>query len=82
MYEVVGFKDVDFVDKSSNDKIQGCTVFVVFEEDSDKKLIGRMSDKIFLPLNKFEDVCNQIKVGMFLDITYNRFGKVSSVSIL
>lgn len=82
MYSVLGFKDVDFKDKNSGDKIQGCSLYVSFSEPNDKNLVGQMADKIFLPLAKFEDVILQIQVGTLLDISYNRFGKVQDVIII
>lgn len=82
MYTVVGFKDVDFKDKSSGASVQGVTVYVTFEEENDTKLKGLMCDKIFIPLSKFESVCENVKVGSILDISYNRFGKVGNVTLL
>lgn len=82
MYTVVGFKDVDFKDKSSGASVQGVTVYVTFEEEIDKKLNGLMCDKIFIPLSKFKSVCENVKVGSILDISYNRFGKVGNVTLL
>lgn len=82
MYTVVGYKDVDFKDKNTGASVQGVTVFVTFEEETDRKLVGLMCDKIFIPLSKFEFVCNNVKVGSVLDISYNRFGKVGNVVLL
>lgn len=79
MYIVRGFKVVDFKDKDSGNRVNGLTIYCSFPDDS---VTGEMCDKLFLPLSKFEDVCNTIDVGSVLDISYNRFGKVDKVFII
>ena len=78
MYEVVGKKRVDFKPKGSDDKIDGLTLYVTYEED---KVQGLATDKIFLSTTKFGDMFSDLQVGTLIEISYNKFGKVDGVKI-
>lgn len=76
--KVLGVKDVNFKDEKGK-SIQGVNVFVAYPEDG---VDGLMTEKIFLSLEKFDTVCENIKPGMELEVVYNRFGKVSKAQIV
>lgn len=78
MYEIVGKKRVDFKPKNSDDRVDGLTVYVTYEED---KVQGLATDKIFLSTTKFGDMFSDLKVGTLIEISYNKFGKVDSVHV-
>lgn len=80
--EVIGIKDVNFKAKDGN-TIQGVKLFVT--DDSVKVIDGVACDSIFLSdslLGKNNLRPGDIQVGDHLDIAYNKYGKICSVSIL
>lgn len=75
--KVLGVRVLNFTDEKGN-QIQGVNVYVSFPEDN---VQGEMTDKLFLSLNKFESICEVIKPGDEIEVTYNRFGKISKVEL-
>lgn len=76
--KVLGVRNLDFKDDKGN-VIQGVNVYVSFPEDGVR---GEMTDKLFLSLNKFDSICQLIKPGDEIEVTYNRFGKISKAELV
>ena len=78
--EVIGIKDVNFKAKDGK-VIQGVKLFVT--DDSIKVNIGVGCDSIFFSDSFLEDNglrLDDIQLGSRLHISYNKYGKIQSVS--
>ena len=71
---VFGKKKLDFLSKDGN-QVKGTNVFVAFEANG---VDGLQTDKLFLSDTKFGSV--DIVVGADYEVTYNRYGKVDSLT--
>lgn len=79
--EVIGIKNVNFMAKDGG-TVQGVRLFVT--DDSVKVNAGVACEAIFLSdylLDKNNLRPGDIQLGDCLDIAYNRYGKISSVSV-
>ena len=74
---IVGLKRVDFKDKDGS-QIQGVKVYVNLPEDN---VEGMATDSFFLSDNKFADIHDALCVGSLIDVHYNKYGKISSVTL-
>lgn len=74
---IVGLKRVDFQDKDG-DKIQGMKVFVNYPED---KVEGMATDSFFLSDSKFANYFDALYVGSPIEVHYNKYGKIFSVTL-
>lgn len=70
---LLGYKDLDFVDEKGN-PVKGKQLFTAYGEDG---VTGKACGKLFIRAGSIE--LPPLAVGMALDITYNRKGKVTSV---
>lgn len=79
--EVIGIKDVNFKAKDGG-TVQGVRLFVT--DDSVKVNAGVACEALFLS-DKLLDKNNlrpgDIQLGEHLDISYNKYGKICSVSV-
>lgn len=79
--EVIGIKDVNFKGKDGG-SVQGVRLFVT--DDSVKVNAGVACEALFLSdylLDKNNLRPGDIQLGDHLDIAYNKYGKISSVSV-
>lgn len=79
--EVIGIKDVNFKAKDGG-TIQGVKLFVT--DDSVKVNAGLACDSFFLSgslLERNDLRPGDIQLGDHLNISYNKYGKIQSVSI-
>lgn len=80
--EVIGIKDVNFKAKDGG-SVQGVKLYVT--DDSVEVNAGTACDSLFLSdslLERNELRPGDIQLGDHLNISYNKYGKVQSVSIL
>lgn len=80
--EVIGIKDVNFKAKDGG-TVQGVRLFVT--DDSVEVNVGVACEALFLSdslLGKNNLHPGDIQLGDHLDISYNKYGKISSVSVL
>lgn len=80
--EVIGIKDVNFKAKDGG-TIQGVKLFVT--DDSVNVTVGVACDSFFLSdslLNRNNLRCGDFQLGDHLDISYNKYGKITYVSVL
>ena len=79
--EVIGIKDVNFKTKDGG-TVQGVRLFVT--DDSVEVNVGVACESLFLSdtlLDKNNLRSGDIQLGDCLDIAYNKYGKISSVSV-
>ena len=79
--EVIGIKDVNFKAKDGG-SVQGVRLFVT--DDSVKVNVGVACEALFLSdylLDKNNLRPGDFQLGDHLDISYNKYGKISSVSV-
>lgn len=74
MVSVIGLKVVNFTAADSR-VIKGRKIFVAFESNG---VEGMETDSIFLSDDKFGDV--EIVVGLDYKVSYNRYGKVETLT--
>lgn len=74
---IVGLKRVDFKDKDGS-LIQGVKVYVNYPEDN---VEGMATDSFFLSDNKFSDYHDALCVGSPIDVHYNKYGKISAITL-
>lgn len=80
--EVIGIKDVNFKAKDGG-TVQGVRLFVT--DDSVKVNAGVACDAFFLSdslLDRNNLRPSDFQLGEHLSISYNKYGKISSVSVL
>jgi len=70
---LVGFRELDFTDDKGN-SVKGTQLHTTYSEDG---VTGKACGKTFIRAGSME--LPPLTVGMALDITYNRKGKVTSV---
>lgn len=75
---VIGLRKVNF---KANDgqMIQGLSIYVTFPIERDGT--GDAADKLFLSASKVEALQQIPQVGDDINVTYNRYGKVDSITI-
>ena len=79
--EVIGIKVVNFKGKDGG-TVQGVRLYVT--DDSVKVNAGVACDALFLSdslLNKNNLRAGDFQLGAYLEISYNKYGKISSVSV-
>lgn len=76
MATVVGFRDVNF--DGGNGQITGVTVYYTEEA---YRCEGLATGKFFLSDSRMNNIGYRPAVGQEIDISYNKYGKVSSVSV-
>lgn len=72
--QIVGIRNTKFTAQETGELISGQTVYFLFEDDN---VQGFVADRMFLSDNKLAHYRPVLKD--FVDIQYNRFGKVASV---
>lgn len=75
--KVMGIQNVNYTNKA-NKKITGTTFHVTHP---DSRVNGDMCENIFLSDRLQLDVINQVKLGDTIDVSYNRYGSIDSLSI-
>lgn len=76
MYEVVGFSRSQFQAQDNQQMISGYMIYLKYE---DKNTTGFRFERIFLSDGKCTYVPN---LGDVVNVSYNRYGKVQSVSLI
>ena len=80
--EIIGIKDVNFRAKDGG-TVQGVRLFVT--DDSVEVNVGVACDVLFLSeslLARNDLGSGDFRLGDHLDISYNKYGKISSVTVL
>lgn len=77
MYKVIGKRQTNFTPKDSDRSISGWNLYLVY---NDPAIAGHGCDRIFVSDSKF---VNSVvpDINDFVDIRYNRFGKVDSCDV-
>lgn len=65
---IIGVRNVNFVDQSTSNQISGKTYYYMFE---DNNVQGYAADKFFISNN----VVDPFIVGKAFEVVYNRYGK-------
>lgn len=76
---VIGLRQVDFK-ATDGSKIQGLSIYVTFPIEKDGT--GDASDKLFLSASKVVMMEKIPQVGDEINVTYNRWGKVDTITII
>ena len=76
MAKVVGYKRADFKPKDSDSEIKGINLFVTFKRDG---VQGFACERLFVSDSRAGNYLP--KVGDEVDIFYNRYGKVESITL-
>lgn len=76
MTKIVGFRHVDFKDKNGI-PIVGDKIYVT--DDSNEYVTGVSTDAVFLPKGKLNF---DLALGQVVDIRYNKYGKIDTVSLI
>lgn len=79
MYCVVGIENVNYISKKTNREVVGTKLHLLCEDDEeDENLIGQKVEDVYIS----EDILvNGINVGDKIDISYNKFGRVTKVNV-
>lgn len=77
IWEVVGFRPVNFTDQKTGNNVTGTTLFVERPAENNQ-VTGMECQKLFVPSSIRYDAA----VGDTVQITFNRYGKISSVQII
>ncbi len=72
---LVGFRELDFIDDKGN-PVKGTQLYTTYSEDG---VTGKMCGKLFIHAGTI--ALPPLTVGMALDITYTRKGKVKAIAI-
>lgn len=75
MYEIVGFKKVDYVSKKTGRQVSGFTLFVETER---RDVTGLACEEVYVSVERISAVP---QLGDLCEVYYNRFGSVESVII-
>ncbi len=73
--KIIGKKTMRFTSKEGR-VIDGTSVYLTYEKDGFE---GVIAEKFFIPSVKMKS--SDFKVGDILDVTFNRYGKIDSVSL-
>lgn len=77
IWEVVGFRSINFTDQKTGNNVTGTTLYVERPAENNH-VTGMECQKIFVP----SSIRYEPAVGDSVQITYNRYGKISSVQIV
>ena len=75
IYEVVGYRRVNFTDEKTKNVVDGFTLFLQ-RNPEDGKTVGVECCKQFISA---QYVCYQPQVGDRIRLLYNRYGKIGAV---
>lgn len=73
--KVIGFRKVDFTDEKTKQKVEGYTLYLIRQPESDA-VIGTICEKLFIS-SRYVDYVPALNDDVV--IRYNRYGKVSSI---
>lgn len=76
VFEVLGYRNVDFTDERTGKRVSGITLFLSRE---DKNVQGVMTEKVFIGSQRLEESGYLPMVGGKVRITYNKYGKPAEV---
>lgn len=76
-YTVIGIEHRSYVSKKTGKNVEGYNLYLTQEVD-DKNLLGVRCCSEWLPLELYSD---EIEVGSVVCLGYNRFGRVSFLTI-
>ena len=79
---LVGKKIVDYVSKKTSKNVKGINLYVVRDcDDYEKKLIvGQIAESLYISADSsLYDVTLSLELGDKFDISYNRFGSITSL---
>ncbi len=76
MYKLMGYRMVDFTDKTGK-HVSGVSLYVSYPLNG---VNGSATDKLFVRPELFRDLA--VVPGDDLDIRFNRFGKVDSITLV
>lgn len=79
MFKIVGIKNIDYINK--NDKhIQGCELHTIYE---DGKVEGYATENFYISQSILDESgIEDVKVDDMIECFYNKFGRISRVSII
>ena len=76
LFKVFGIRPVNFTDSSSGNLITGTTLYLGCKNDY---VTGMETSKVFVK-NSID--CSKLKVNDMVNINYNQYGKVDSLSLV
>lgn len=74
--KILGYKPVSF-QANSGETIKGISLYLSFP---DEQVIGEMAERYFL--RNVSNLSKELKIGDKIDVTYDRKGKIESISKL
>lgn len=77
-YTVIGIEHRSYVSKKTGKNVEGYNLYLS-QEVNDKNVMGVRCYSDWLSLDMYSD---EIEVGSVVSLSYNRFGRVSSVVVL
>lgn len=77
-YKVIGIEHRSYVSKKTGKNVEGYNLYLSQEVD-DKNVVGVRCFSEWLSPEMFSD---EIEVGLFVSLGYNRFGRVASVVVV
>lgn len=77
-YKVIGIEHRSYVSKKTGKNVEGYNLYLSQEVD-DKNVVGVRCFSEWLSPEMYSD---EIKVGLFVFLGYNRFGRVASVVVV
>ena len=77
MHTVIGYKNVDFKSKEGS-AIKGTSLYTTIDGDAGNNITGKGCESFFLSAERFPEF--KPAIGSRLDVRYNKFGKVESVT--
>lgn len=77
-YKVIGIEHRSYVSKKTGKNVEGYNLYLSQEVD-DKNVVGVRCFSEWLSPEMYSD---EIEVGLFVSLGYNRFGRVASVAVV
>lgn len=77
-YKVIGIEHRSYVSKKTGKNVEGYNLYLSQEVD-DKNVVGVRCFSEWLSPEMYSD---EIEVGLFVSLGYNRFGRVASVVVV
>lgn len=77
-YEIVGLEEVKFTDKKTGELVHGRRIHLSYDLDERNDCEGIGAEQIFLRTER----AFTAKMGDFVNLLYNKYGKVADILIL
>lgn len=76
LYEVIGFKPINYTRKSDQKHIEGIEVYLSADPEDDR-VVGREAMAVYL--NREKSTYRDPQIGDIVRLSYNRFGRVEDL---